>query len=110
MTVDETSVYDYDVETKVQSSQWMRKFLPLSKKACQSHSDLKVMLLVFFYWMGTVHYEFVQPGETVDKEFYLNVLKRLRETGRGLRRGQTPPGYCTMTVHLFMHHSLSVNF
>ena len=33
----------------------------------------------FFDWKGIVHYEFVPCGETVNKEFYLNVLKRLRE-------------------------------
>jgi len=36
----------------------------------------------FFYWMDIVHYEFVPPGETVNKEFYLNILKRLREAVR----------------------------
>ena len=30
--------------------------------------------------------------------------------GRGLRRGQTTPGCCTMTKHLLTLHSLSVNF
>jgi hypothetical protein len=49
-------------------------------------------------------------GETVNKEFYLNVLKRLRVVlrnceGRGLRCGR-----CTMTMHLLMCHSLSMNF
>ena len=29
-------------------------------------------------WKGIVHYEFVPRGETVNKHFYLNVLKRLR--------------------------------
>ena len=40
------------------------------------------MLIVFFYWKGIVHYEFVPRGEAVNKEFYLNVLKRLREAVR----------------------------
>ena len=46
---------------------------------------MKVMLIVFFYWKGIVHYEFVPRGETVNKEFYLNVLKRLREAVRRKR-------------------------
>ena len=29
----------------------------------------------FFYWKGIVHHEFVPRGETVNKEFYLNVMK-----------------------------------
>jgi len=82
----ETWVYGYDVETKVPSSQWMGKLSPRpKKKACQSLSNVKVMLIVFFYWKGIVHYQFVSRGGTVNKEFYLNVLKRLREAVRRKR-------------------------
>jgi hypothetical protein len=48
ITGDETWVYGYDVETKVQSSQWVGKSSPQPKKARQCHSNVKVMLLVFF--------------------------------------------------------------
>jgi len=48
ITGDETWVYGYDVETKVQSSQWMGKLSPQPKKARQSCSNVKVMLIVFF--------------------------------------------------------------
>ena len=47
ITGDETWVYGYDVETKVQSSQWMGKLLPQPKKACQSRPNVKVMCIVF---------------------------------------------------------------
>jgi transposase len=30
-------------------------------------------------WKSIVHYEFFPYGETVNKDFYLNVLKHLRE-------------------------------
>src|SRR5215469_3395240 len=33
----------------------------------------------FFDWKGIVHHEFVPRGETVNKEFYLKVMKCLRE-------------------------------
>ena len=39
----------------------------------------------FFDWRGIVHFEFVPRGETVNKEFYLNVLKHLREAVRRKR-------------------------
>ena len=42
ITGDETWVYGYDVETKVQS-QWMEKLSPRPKKARQSRSNVKVM-------------------------------------------------------------------
>jgi len=54
----------------------------------------------------------VPRGETVNKEFYVNFMKRLRAAmrGRDLRCGKTTAGCCTMTMHLLTHHSLSVNF
>src|SRR5215469_11371107 len=82
ITSDETWVYGYDVETKVHSSQWVGKSSPRPKKARQSCSNVKVMLIVFFDWKGIVHHEFVPCGETVNKEFYLKVMKRLREAVR----------------------------
>jgi len=48
ITGDETWVYGYDVETKVQPSQWMGKLSPRPKKARQSCSNVKVMCIVFF--------------------------------------------------------------
>jgi len=47
ITSDKTWVYGYDVETKVQSSQWMEKLSPRQKKVRQSRSNLKVMLIDF---------------------------------------------------------------
>ena len=46
---DESWVYGYDVETKVQSSQWTSKTSPRPKKACQVRSKIKVLLTVFFF-------------------------------------------------------------
>ncbi|KAG7162477.1 putative Transposase-containing protein 31 [Homarus americanus] len=49
------------------------------KSGRQSRSNVEVMLIVFFDWKGVVHHEFVPRGQTVNKEFYLEVLKCLRE-------------------------------
>jgi hypothetical protein len=81
VTGDETWVYGYDIETKAQSSQWVGQGSPRPKKARMSRSNMKVML-VFFDWQGIIHHEFVPRGQTVDKEFYIAVLKRLREAVR----------------------------
>ena len=50
-----------------------------------SRSNIKVMLVVFFDWQGVIHYEFVPRGQTVNKEFYVAVLKHLREAVRRKR-------------------------
>jgi len=57
---------------------------PDQKKARQSRSNVKVMCICF-YWKGIVHYEFVPQGETVNKHFYLNVLKHFRVAVRRKR-------------------------
>ena len=38
-----------------------------------------VMLTVFFDFNGIVHHEFLPRGQTVNKEYYLQVQRRLRE-------------------------------
>ena len=48
MTGDEMWVYGYDVETKMQSSQWTGKGSPRPRKARMSRSKIKVLLVVFF--------------------------------------------------------------
>ena len=49
ITGDETWAYGYDVETKMQTSQWTGKGPPQRKKAQMSRSKIKVMLVVFFF-------------------------------------------------------------
>ena len=61
ITGDESLVYGYDVETKAQSSQWKTPEEPTPKKARQ------------------VYQEFLPQGRTVNKEYYLEVMRRLRE-------------------------------
>jgi len=38
------------------------------------------LLISFFDANGIVHKEFVSPGQTVNQQFYLKVLKRLRDS------------------------------
>ena len=44
---DESWVYGYDPETEQQSSQWKRPDEPRRKKACQSRSHVKSILIFF---------------------------------------------------------------
>jgi histone-lysine N-methyltransferase SETMAR len=82
ITGDESWVYGYDPETKRQSSQWKSPSSPRPKKARMSCSSMKTMFIVFFDIRGIVHREFVPQGQTVNKTFYCEVLRRLRENIR----------------------------
>jgi len=79
---DETWVYGYDPETSVQSSQWKSPSSPRAKKACQSRSNIKVVLVVFFNLDGIVRAEFVPRNTTVNSEYYKGLLERLRNDVR----------------------------
>ncbi|UYV69213.1 TCF4 [Cordylochernes scorpioides] len=85
ITGDEAWVYGYDVETKAQSSQWKLPHEPRPKKARQVRSNVKVLLTVFFDCRGVVHHEFLSQGRTVNKEYYLQVMRNLREAIRQKR-------------------------
>jgi len=85
ITGDGTWVYGYNVETKMQSSQWMGKGYPRPKKARMSLSKIKVLLVVFLYWKGIVHHEFVPRGQMVNKQLCQEVLARLRDALRRKR-------------------------
>jgi len=46
---------------------------------------MKVMLVICFDWQGVINYEFIPRGQTVNKEFYVAVLKHLSEAVRRKR-------------------------
>ncbi|UYV73040.1 hypothetical protein LAZ67_10001648 [Cordylochernes scorpioides] len=85
ITGDEAWVYGYDVETNAQSSQWKLPHEPRPKKAHQVRSNVKVLLTVFLDCRGVVHHEFFPQGRTVNKEYYLQVMRNLREAIRQKR-------------------------
>ena len=49
------------------------------KKAHLVRSNVKSMLITFFDIQGTVHKEFIPPGQTINGKFYCEVLKQLRD-------------------------------
>lgn len=85
VTGDETWVYEFDMQTSQQASEWHLPTDPKPKKPRQSRSKVKVMLTVFFDYHGVVHSEFLPEGQTVNKQYYLSVMQRLREKIRRKR-------------------------
>ena len=87
ITGDESRCYGCDPDTKQASSHWMTPTSPRPKKRRQVMSNVKTTLIVFFFFdvRGIVHREFVPPGQNVNHEFYLEVLRRLRENVRRKR-------------------------
>jgi hypothetical protein len=82
ITGDEMWVYGYDPETKVQSSQWKRCSSPRPKKAQQVQSKVKVLLTFFFDYCGIVHHSYAPEGQTINKEYYLEVIRHFCDAFR----------------------------
>ncbi|UYV60554.1 CLCN3 [Cordylochernes scorpioides] len=87
ITGDETWVYGYDPETKRQSMEWKGKDEPRTKKSRLCKSKNKVLLVTFFHIKGIVHYEYLEEGQTINKESYLKIMRRVRESIR-LKRSE----------------------
>ena len=88
VTCDESWIYCYDSETKRQSSQWKHAGSPRPKKARQSKSTHKHFMIPFFDSTGMIYMHWVPTGQTVNKEYYVEVLrefrKRFRQKGTAL--------------------------
>ena len=81
---DESWVYYCDIEIKAQLSQWQRaeEPTPLGRK---TRSNVKSLLIVLFDCNGVVQYELLPESQTINKEYYLEVMCRLREAIRQKR-------------------------
>ncbi len=82
---DETWCYLYDPHTKRESSEWRAPNSPKGKKMRIDRSKGKVLLEVFFDSKGIVHHEFIPEGETLNKEKYVEVLRKLKDAVRRKR-------------------------
>jgi hypothetical protein len=70
---------------RTQVFDWFRRFKEgrtFTESDPRSGSKTKAMLLVFFDIEGNVRREYAPEGQTVNKEFHLEVLRRLRESDR----------------------------
>ena len=84
-TCDESWIYCYDPETKRQSSQLKHAGSPRPKMARQSKSTDKLLMISFFDSTGMIYMHWVPTGQTVRKEYYVEVLRELRKRFRRKR-------------------------
>jgi hypothetical protein len=101
VTGDESWVFTYYPETKMQSAEW-HTASSLPKKSCLIKSKEKVMLIAFFDIDSVVHHEFVPPGHTVNGHFYMQVLQRLRDALRRKRHDKWQREW-------FLHHDKALS-
>ncbi|XP_070385039.1 histone-lysine N-methyltransferase SETMAR-like [Dermacentor albipictus] len=85
ITGDETWVFEYDPETKRQSSEGHTHSSPRQKKARLSKRKIKIMLIGFFTSTDWFITSFLDPGTTVSPKTYVEVLKRLKHRVQRIR-------------------------
>ncbi len=87
ITGDECWVSLLEVELKKDSKEWHPHGTHADRpmKAIQNRSQRKVMVTVFFDHQGCVLVEFLPPGETVNKDYYCEILRTLKERVRRKR-------------------------
>ena len=85
VTCDESWIYYYDPESKRQSSQWKHVGSPRPKKARQRKSTLKLLMIPFFDRTSMIYMHWVPTGQTVNKEYYVEVLREIRKRFRRKR-------------------------
>lgn len=67
--------HSYKVMTKTQSAQWMGSFTETKKKTIPQSCKCEDCL----FWLGyAIHCEYITYGQTINKQFYLNLLWCLR--------------------------------
>ena len=81
VTCDESWIYNYDAETKRQSCQWKHAGSPRHSK-----STHKLLMIPFFFdSTGMIYMYWVPTGQTVNKEYYVEVLREFRKRLLGKR-------------------------
>ena len=73
------------VMTKWHSSQWKHAGTPRAKKARQSKSTHKLLMIPFFDSTSMIHMHWVPTGQTVNMEYYVEVLREFRKRFFGKR-------------------------
>lgn len=103
---DETWISVYENETKFESCEWVERgnhrLRPI--KALRCTSSRKCMMILFFDMYGVLLLEFVPRNETVDADYYIGVLKRLKDRIRHKRAGMWTGGRDGKTDRDFKLH------
>ena len=79
VTCDESWIYSYEPEINGKSSHWKHTGSPRSKKTRQSKSTHKLLMIRFFFNTGIIYVLRVPTGQTVNKEYYVTVLREYQE-------------------------------
>ena len=119
ITCDEAWFLQYDPESKCQSIHWKSPSSPSQKKAWQSKSKFKAMMIFFSDIRGIVHVDWVPESQTINQVYYKEVLTNLcewvrrrpgmwKKNGSWVLHQDNAPAHNTLSVKTFlMKHKIT---
>jgi len=99
VTMNETWLYHYDMETKQQSMVWRHSSSHRPKKFQVQESTGKVLALVFWDQDGILLIDYLPKGQTINAEYYLSLLVQLYNIQKEKCSGKVTKGV------LFLHNN-----
>ena len=87
VTMEETGLYHYDLETKKQSMEWRHNVSPRPKNSVQKSAG-KVLASIFWDQDGILLIDYLSKGQTINAENYSSLLVELKEILKEKRRGK----------------------
>jgi len=99
VTMDETWLYHYDLETKQQSMEWRHSGSPRPKKFRVQKSAEKVLASIFWDQDGIILIDYFLKGQTTNAEYYSSLLVQLKDILKEKRRVKFTKGV------LFLHYN-----
>jgi len=79
VTMDETWLYHYDLETKQQSMKWQHSGSPCPKKFQVQKSTGKVLASIFWDQDGILLIDYLPKGQTINAVYYSSLLVQLKD-------------------------------
>jgi hypothetical protein len=103
VTMDETWLYHYDLETKQQSMEWWHSGSPRSKIFQVQKSAVKVLASIFWDREGILLIDYLPKGQTINVEYYSSLMVQLKDILKEKRRGKVTKGV------LFVHDNAAAH-
>jgi len=92
VTMDETCLYHYDLETKQQSLEWRHSGSPRPKKFQVQKSAEDVLASIFWHQDSILLIDYLPNGQTIKAEYYSSLLVQFKDILKKKHRGKFTKG------------------
>ena len=107
MTMDETWLYHYDLETQQQSMEWQNSGSPRPKKFRVQKSTGKVLTSIFWDQDGILLIDYLPKGQTINAEYYASLVVQLKDILKEKCRGKVTKGVLFLHDNVPAHRALA---